>query len=180
MFREYGFSRKALAVLAMCLIVLSCAFAGRFSIKAQVSPYSLQTVTLQSGRHSSSYGFGFTAGGRYNIVDNLTAGLDVNLDIFNYRELENKYLVIGFMAKAGYAFDFSEKVYGEAELGLGLDIRKIGDRSQAAFGMDAYFGGGYRFTERFSATAGLDLEHGFQGNSTDFAARFRLGAAFAL
>ena len=172
--------RKALLAAVFCLIILSCVSAGKFSIVGQVSPYSLQTVTLQSGRHSSSYGFGFTAGGRYYIVDNLSAGLDVNLDVFNYREIENKYLVIGFMAKAGYSFDFSEKVYGEAEIGLGLDIRKIGDRSQAAFGMEAYFGGGYRFTEKISATAGLDLEHGFQGSSADFAARFRLGAGFAL
>ena len=172
--------RKALLAVVFCILVLSCASAGKFSIVGQVSPYSLQTITLQTGRHSSSYGFGFTAGGRYNVVDNLTAGLDVNLDVFNYKEIENKYLVIGFMAKAGYSFDFSEKVYGEAEIGLGLDIRKIGDRSQAAFGMEAYFGGGYRFTEKISATAGLDLEHGFQGSSADFAARFRLGAAFAL
>ena len=172
--------RKALLAVVFCILVLSCASAGKFSIVGQVSPYSLQTVTLQSGRHSSSYGFGFTAGGRYNVVDNLTAGLDVNLDVFNYRELENKYLVIGFMAKAGYSFDFSEKVYGEAEIGLGLDIRRIGDRSQAAFGLEMYFGGGYRFTEKISATAGLDLEHGFQGSSADFAARFRLGAVFSL
>ena len=172
--------RKAFLAAVFCLIILSCVSAGKFSIVGQVSPYSLQTVTLQSGRHSSSYGFGFTAGGRYNIIDNLTAGIDFNLDVFNYREIENKYLVIGFMAKAGYSFDFSDKVFGEIGAGLGLDIRKIGDRSQATFGMEAYFGGGYRFTDRISTTAGLNLEHGFQGNSTDFAARFRLGAVFAL
>ena len=146
----------------------------------EVSPYSLQTVTLQSGRHRYSYGFGFTAGGRYNINDNLTAGLDFNLDVFNYKEIENKYLVVGFMAKAGYLFDFSDKVFGEIGAGLGLDIRKVGDRSQAAFGLEVYCGGGYRFTDKISATAGLNLEHGFQGSSADFAARFRLGAGFAL
>ena len=172
--------RKALLAAVFCLIILSCASAGRFSIVGQVSPYSLQTITLQTGRHSSSYGFGFTAGGRYNINDNLTAGLDFNLDVFNYKEIENRYLVIGFMAKAGYSFDFSDKVFGEIGAGLGLDIRKIGDRSQATFGLEMYFGGGYRFTDRISATAGLNLEHGFQGSSADFAARFRLGAGFAL
>ena len=103
--------RKAFLAAVFCLIILSCVSAGKFSIVGQVSPYSLQTVTLQSGRHSSSYGFGFTAGGRYNIIDNLTAGIDFNLDVFNYREIENKYLVIGFMAKAGYSFDFSDKVF---------------------------------------------------------------------
>ena len=84
------------------------------------------------------------------------------------------------MAKAGYSFDFSEKVFGETELGLGLDIRKVGDRSQSTLGLEMYFGGGYRFTDRISATAGLDLEHGFQGSSADFAVRFRLGAVFSL
>ena len=172
--------RKALLAVVSCILVLSCAFAGKFSIVGLVSPYSLQTITLQTGRHSSSYGFGFTAGGRYNIVDNLTAGIDFNLDVFNYKEIENKYLVIGFMAKAGYSFDFSEKVFGETELGLGLDIRKVGDRSQSTLGLEMYFGGGYRFTDRISATAGLDLEHGFQGSSADFAVRFRLGAVFSL
>lgn len=172
--------RKALLAVVFCVLVLSCAFAGKFSIVGQVSPYSLQTVTLQSGRHSSSYGFGFTAGGRYNVVDNLTAGIDINLDVFNYRELENKYLVIGFMAKAGYSFDFSDKVFGEIGAGLGLDIRKVGERSQATFGLECYFGGGYRFTDRISATAGLDLEHGFQGASVDFAAKLQLGAILGL
>ena len=172
--------RKALLAVVFCLVVLTCASAGKFSIVGQVSPYSLQTVSLQTGAHNSSYGFGFTAGARYNVIDNLTAGIDVNLDVFSYREIENKYLVVGFMAKAGYLFDFTEKLFGEVEVGLGLDIRKVGDRSQATFGLEYYFGGGYRFTEKISATAGLDLEHGFQSSSDDFAARFRLGAVFAL
>lgn len=163
-----------------CLLALTCAFAGNFSIKAQISPYSLQIITLQAGRYSSTYGFGFKAGARYNITDGLNAGLDVNIDVFNYKEIENKYLVIGFMAKAGYSFDFSEKVFGETEIGLGLDIRKVGDRSHATFGLDMYFGGGYRFTDRISATAGLDLAHGFQSKSTDFAAKVLLGTIITL
>lgn len=172
--------RKIIITTVLCLIALSCASAGKFSITAQFSPYSLQSVALESGIHYSSYGFGFKAGARYNIRDRLDVGLDINFDSYKYKVLDNSYLVIGFMAKTGYAFDFTEKVFGKAEIGLGLDIRKIGDRSQAAFGLELYFGGGYRFTENLSATAGLDLEHGFQGSAADFAARFRLGAVYAL
>ena len=106
--------------------------------------------------------------------------MDVNMDIYKYRELENKYLVIGFLAKAGYSFDLTEKVYGEAEIGLGLDIRKVGDRKQSTFGLDVYVGAGYRFTDSFGMTAGLDLEHGFTGISTDFAAKALLGAIITL
>ena len=175
--------RKTLLATVFCLIILSCVSAGRFSLVGQVSPYSLQVVSLQTGRHVSSYGFGFTVGGRYNVIGNLTAGIDINLDVFSYREIVNKYLIVGFMAKAGYLLDFTEKVFGETEIGLGLDIRKIGDRSQAAFGLEMYFGGGYRFTEKISATAGLCLEYGFQkesdSKSHDYVTGLHLGAVIA-
>lgn len=172
--------RKIIIALVLCILALSCASAGRFSIKAQFSPYSLQSVALESGIHYSSYGFGFKAGARYSIRDTLDVGLDISLDSYRYKVLDSNYLVIGFKAVAGYGFDFTEKIFGQAEIGMGLDIRKVGGRSQAAFGLELYFGGGYRFTENLSATAGLDLEHGFQGSAADFAARFRLGAVYAL
>ena len=176
--------RKSFLAAVFCLIILSCVSAGKFSIVGQVSPYSLQSIAMESGIHYSSYGFGFKAGTRYNIQDRLDVGLDINLDSYKYKVLDNSYLVIGFMAKAGYSFDFSDKVFGKAEIGLGLDIRKIGDRSQAAFGFDICIGGGFRFTDRISATAGVDLEYGFQNgkntDSVDFAAKLQLGAIFGL
>jgi hypothetical protein len=176
--------RKIIITTVLCLIALSCAFAGKFSITAQFSPYSLQSVAMESGIHYSSYGFGFKAGARYKILDRLDVGLDVSLDSYKYKALDSNYLVIGFMAKTGYVFDFTDKVFGRAEAGLGLDIRKIGDRKQAAFGFGVYLGGGYRFTDRISATAGVDLAYGFQNgknaNSTDFAAKMQLGAIVGL
>ena len=176
--------RKIIITMVLCILALSCASAGRFSIKAQFSPYSLQSVAMESGIHYSSYGFGFKTGARYKILDRLDVGLDVSLDSYKYKALDSNYLVIGFMAKTGYAFDFTEKVFGKAEIGLGLDIRKIGDRSQATFGFGVYMGGGYRFTDRISATAGLDLAYGFQNgksaNSMDFATKLQLGAVIGL
>ena len=176
--------KKTIMVLALCIIMLSCAFAGKFSITGQVSPYSLQTITMESGRHVSTYGFGANVGAGFNICDNLSVGLDFNFDMFKYAEIDDSYLVFGFMAKAGYMFDFSQKVFGQAQIGLGLDIRKIGPNSQAAFGAEFYFGGGYRFSEKFNITAGLDLEHGFlngsTSSSTDFAAKIALGTVITL
>ena len=176
--------RKALLAALFCLIVISCAYAGKITIVGQVSPYSLQSVAMESGIHYSSYGFGFKAGARYKILDRLDVGLDVSLDSYKYKALDSNYLVIGFMAKTGYVFDFTDKVFGRAEIGLGLDIRKIGDRKQAAFGFGVYLGGGYRFTDRISATAGVDLAYGFQNgknaNSTDFATKLQLGAVIGL
>ena len=176
--------RKIFVITVLCVLALSCAFAGRFSITAQLSPYSLQSVAMESGIHYSSYGFGFKAGARYNIWDRLDVGLDISLDSYRYKVLDSSYLAIGFMAKAGYGFDFTEKVFGQAELGLGLDIRKIGDRSQAAFGFGVYLGGGYRLTDRVIAIAGVDLAYGFQSgknaNSFDFAAKLQLGAIIGL
>ena len=176
--------RKIIITLVLCLIALSCASAGRFSIKAQFSPYSLQSIAIESGNYYSSYGFDFKAGARYNIWDRLDVGLDISLNNYRYKDFDTSYLVIGFKAKVGYGFDFTEKIFGQAEMGLGLDIRKVEDRSQATFGFGIYMGGGYRFTDRISATAGVDIEYGFQNgksaNSTDFAANLQLGAIIGL
>ena len=177
-------TKKTIMVLMLFIIMLSCAFAGKFSITGQVSPYSFQTVIMQSGNHDSTYGFGIKVGAGYRIRDNLDVGLDFNFDMFKYGEIEYSYLIFGFKGKAGYIFDFSRKVFGQAGIGLGLDIRKIGPNLQAAFGTEFYFGCGYRFSDRFSITAGMDLKYAFlrgrTSSSADFAAEIDLGTVITL
>ena len=92
-------TKKTIVVLALCIIMLSCAFAGKFSITGQVSPYSFQTVIMQSGNHDSTYGFGIKVGAGYRIRDNLDVGLDFNFDMFKYGEIDYSYLIFGFKAK---------------------------------------------------------------------------------
>ena len=40
-------TRKTVLVLCLCILALSCAYAGKASIVAQVSPYSLQSVFIK-------------------------------------------------------------------------------------------------------------------------------------
>ena len=177
-------ARKVVFVMVLCFLAMSCAYAGKIDIVAQLSPYSHQSVSMTSGIHHSSYGFNVKGGARYNILDKLTAGLDFDFDLYRYKELAESYLVFGFMAKAGYSFDFTDAVFGETEIGLGLDLRKVGSRTKPSFGVEYYFGGGYRFTDMVSATAGLDLHWGFQegggSSSVDIATRIMLGARISL
>lgn len=176
--------KKTMVVLCLCVVALSCAFAGKSSLVLQASPFSYQNVSVSSTNYKSTYGFGFKAGYRYEVIKNLTVGADVDLNLYDYNELDNKYVVVGMRAAGAYAFDFSDAFYGKAGLGFGVAIRAIGSKSQAAFDMQADFDLGYRLSERLSITAGTDLELGFQkgknSKSTDFAVKVETGVEIKL
>ena len=176
--------RRIIIALFICLLVLSCVYAGQTSLRGQVSPYSLQGVFIEGEKFYSSYGFAFKGGMRHNILNGLTVGADFNLEIYRYKVLENSYVILGFMPKAGYCLDFSELFFAEAEIGLGLEARKVANKVQAAFGMKLYIGAGYRFNEIISATLGVDLGLGFQkgknSKSTDFSVQTQLGVIYVM
>jgi len=176
--------KKTMVVLCLCVVALSCAFAGKSSLVLQVSPFSYQNVSVSSTNYKSTYGFGFKAGYRYEVIKNLTVGADVDLSLYKYKELDKKYVVVGMRATGAYAFDFTEAFYGKAGLGLGLAVRAIGSKSQAAFDMQADFDLGFRLSEKVSITAGTDLELGFQkgknSKSTDFSVKVETGVEIKL
>ena len=176
--------KKAIIFTLLCIVALCCVYAGKTDIVAQFSPYSLQTVITPDGKYVSTYGFGAKAGFRTNVLDNLTAGLDLDAGIYKYVELESDYNVVGIRAVAGYSYEFVSKLYAEADLGIGFDYRQVGSVSKIYFGIDAYFGIGYRVSEDFAVTLGADLGLGFQpgkkSKSTDFAVKTQAGILLAL
>lgn len=168
-------------VLVLCLAVLS-AYAGSIGVKVQAEPYSLQSVTVTGGRYLSTYGYGVCGGLRYGFTDNLSAGVDIGLDAYKYKELEDidsDYNVTKLRAVAGYKYEFISKLYAEAELGVGADFREIADSSMITFGADAYVGMGFRISNEFAVTAGADVGLSFQSGkkskSTDFSVTAKAG-----
>ena len=174
--------KSIIMVLLLCIVALGCVYADNASIKVQVSPYSLQTINATGGKYISKYGYGANLGFRYKVWNNLTAGLDISLSIYDYAELSDldaDYNVTGFRAVAGYSYEFVPKLYGEAELSFGVDIREIAEQSMGTFGLDLYLGAGYRINDEFSVTAGAAAGIGFQAakkaKSTDFCVKTRVG-----
>ena len=177
-------TKKIVLVLCLCILAITCAFAGKASLVAQVSPYSLQIVSVEGGTYVSTYGYGAEGGFRYDINSNISAGVDLSLDFFKYKELKSDYIVVGIKAVGGYKYDFSDKFFAKGELGLGIDYRKIGNQAKPYFGMDAFLGCGYVLTEEVKVTGGLDLGLAFQKGesvkSTDFMVKTKIGAVMAL
>ena len=173
-------------VLVLCLVALS-AFAGSIGVKVQAEPYSLQSVTVTGGKYLSSYGYGVSGGVRYGFNDYLSAGVDVGLDVYKYKELQDidsDYNVTKLRAVAGYKYAFLPKLYAEAELGVGADFREIADSSMITFGADAYVGMGFRISNEFAITAGADVGLSFQSGkkskSTDFSVTAKAGITATL
>ena len=168
----------------LCMMVSCLVFAGKVNISAQASPFSLQVVSASNGTFVSTYGFGAGGGFRVNVWDNLSVGMDLNLGIYKYDELDSDYLVIGVKAMAGYSYDFSDKLFAEADLGVGLDNRRIGSLKQNTFAADLYLGCGYWLSDEMAVTGGVDLGLGLQkgkySRSTDFEAETRMGLLMAL
>ena len=177
--------KKMLIVMALFLSVLYCAFAeGKVDVVAKVSPYSLQTVHTSDGTYVSDYGYGVAGGIRADVWNNVRAGIDLNIGIYKYDELESDYIVAAFRGVAGYRYDFTDKLYADADFGLGVDLRKCGAVENTSFGMNLYIGCGYRLSDEFAVTAGADaalcLQRSKSSKSTDFAVKAQLGLVMAL
>ena len=129
--------KKLVIFTLVCVLALSCAFAGKASLKFQATPYSLQNVASSSGRFTSTYGFGAKGGFRYSLLDELSVGLDVDFLTYKYKELKTEYSVLGCRAVAGYICNFTSQFCAEAELGLGVDSRQISTTKVLAFAIDS-------------------------------------------
>ena len=71
--------KKVIFTMLLCILALSCAYAGKTSFVAQISPYSLQTVALSGNTQVSNYGYGFKGGLRYDVRSDINLGFDVEL-----------------------------------------------------------------------------------------------------
>ena len=177
-------TRKAFLIICLCIVAISCVYAGKVGIVAQVSPYAVQSVAASSGKYVSTYGYGYKAGFRYELFDHFTIGLDAGETLFKFKELGYDYQVISLRAVAGYTYNFTEQLYANGELGAGASFRSVGENTQTSFGINAYLGAGYRLSDELCVTLGADVDLGFQNGlkskSTDFAVKSEAGLLFSL
>ena len=177
-------TKKAFLIVCLCIVALCSVYANKLSILAQVTPYSFQNVSATGGKYRSTNGFGMRGGVRYNVWNNLNVGIDAEYSAYKYKELSGDYNVIGLRAVAGYVFDFTEKFYAEAEVGVGMDLRQVDTAKMVNFGLDGYLGCGFRLSDELALNGGAGLGLGFQSGkkskSTDLAFKTRLGLQFML
>ena len=176
--------KRTIIFTLLCIVALSCAFAGKTEISVKVSPYALQTVKTSGGTYVSDYGYGVAGEISTDVWNNVTAGLDLNIGIFKFDELDSDYNVISFRGVAGYRYDFTDKLFANADLGLGVDLRIVGSVENTSFSTGLYLGGGFRFSEEMAVTAGVDVALCFQASkkskSTDFGMKTWLGLSMGL
>lgn len=178
-------TKKVFLVLCLCVLIVSGAFAaGRFSLVGQLSPYAFQSVKHTSGTYKSTYGYGATVGARYEVLDNVNVGLDVDLTFYKYGELSTNYVVVSAKAVGGYTYKFADKFFAQGELRVGVDERIIGSSHGMYFGCGVKLNAGYIISDAFKVTAGASVDLGFQKGketkSTDFDVRPSVGVIYAL
>ena len=177
-------SKKTIIALVLCLVALGCVYAGNSSIVAQVSPYSLQTVSASDGLHVSTYGYGAKVGYRYEVWNDLSVGADVDFSIFRFKEIDSRYKILSARALVGYTYRFTDKVFAQAELGFTMEFRSTANAKDSSVGFNLYLGGGYSFNYTVALTGGVDVGMGFQkgvnGVAPGFELRTQIGALVTL
>ena len=171
--------KKTMVVLCLCVVALSCAFAGKSAVVEQASPYSHQTASASAGDFKSKYGFGFKAGYRYILDNGLVIEADAKYSNFKYEDVDNRYHVISFMAKVGGSQTIN-KITVTVDLGGGPQLRILGDMCIVTLGLSLYSGVGYAVSDAVSIECGADMGIAFQKNSTDLSIDALLGAVIRL
>ena len=176
--------KTVIFTVLLCIVALSCAYAGKASLVAQVSPYSLQTVPVSGETYVSTYGFGAKGGFRYDVYKGLNVGFDVDFGVYRFKELDSDYNILSARALVGYRYDFSTSLFAQAELGVALEMRNTAEARARSVGMNLYLGCGHGLGDRLAVTVGTDVGMEFQkGNGgvvTGFALRTQVGALMTL
>ena len=176
--------KKVIFTALLCILALSCAFAGKTSFVAQISPYSLQTVPLADKTYVSSYGYGAKGGIRFDVGRNISLGADIEFGVYKFNEFDFDYNVFTGRLLFGYTYNINEKLFAQAEFGLGTEKKQTTEGSINSVGIDMYAGCGYVVSEQLTATLGIDIGAGFQkGNdsiATNFIFKTQLGVIVAL
>ena len=178
--------KKKVFITLMCLLVaLAFVSASEHFVTAQVSPYSFENTKTNDVNVGSKYGFGFKAGYRYNVWNNLTVGADATYQGYTPKLLDASMIsIIGLKARVGYFYPINDQFYVEAGLGAGADLKIQGSEKKANFALAADVSGGYKFNEQLTFMAGADFRLGFEKKNDVNATRFEivpmLGATYAL
>ncbi len=161
-------SRKVLAVMVIGILVLGAVFASgtsKSAIEVQGSPYSFQKIRYKNTiEYESETGWGGKVGYLYYCYPNLYVGADLTYSNFRYAQKQNRYIVVGLMAKGGVLMDMSDSFKIDLALKAGADLRKWGSNTKFYPSFAAYAGAVYRLNEVIDITAGADLKLASQMN----------------
>ena len=183
-------SRKSIVITILLVFVSTLVFADgiKLSLKdsAKFRKESISfrasfvsTQVIMAGReHRSTSGLSVEGGYRYNIRDGLVVGGDLKYSTFNFTERRAKYLVLTLSPKIGWTQKLDARWTVSAVLGVGAQLRYIGDRHGIFFGVNLYLGAGYAIRERFVLTAGAEADLAFQKNSKDLTIDPMIGFAY--
>ncbi len=175
--------KKTLVFILIALVCVTAVSAAestsRFSVVGRFDPFAMMRVSYGE-TYTSDFGYATGAGVRYEIWKGLRVGLDSDINVFTFSELEEDYLVLKLRAVGGYSYDFNDKFFATAEVSLGIDYRMVGSLKDVYFGTDFYLGFGSRLNSKVSATLGLDLglcpQVGNSAESSDMDFKTVLGA----
>ena len=150
-------TKKLIVVFVVCIICLSCTFAGTSVFEIQFSPYSYQRHTFDNTLLESNYGLGLGLGYRNYVWRGISIGTQFDFRTYEYNEFSSGFYLFSFMAKAGGTIKYTKNFSMTVDIGLGLDIRTLESDTTFHFNSVAYTKFAYNIGNSISIFAGADI-----------------------
>lgn len=170
--------KKPAFIIILLVLVLSSTFAysltDKIGLSVKASPYSYQYVNRNNGYHSR-YGFGAELGYRHYVWKSFSFGIDLKYENYSYDALTGRYHVVAAAIKNGWTQMIGDKWSVEAEIGFGIQGRKVDTAKDLFLYLSAYVGGGFNISEKVRITTGVQFEPTFQLDSKDYAVGVMVG-----
>jgi len=151
-------TKKLFVVFAICILSLSCIFAGTSVFEIQFDPYSYQRHTFGDRMLESNYGIGVGLGYRNYVWRGISVGTQFDFRTYDYPELSTGHYIFSFMAKAGGTIKYTKNFSMTVDLGLGMDIRSVNNETTFHFNSVAYTKLAYYIGNSISIFAGADID----------------------
>jgi len=189
--RRKAMSKRIISILVVCVLALSCVFAGTDGEQANAgkgillvsgSPSAYQWIKVDQDIYKSTCGVAASVGYLWNVVKGLKVGASVEWTNFTQEKLSiyGSFNNIALLARASYGGMLSEKVFANAGLGLGYEVVLAGNNVSHAFCTELDANMGVVVDDVFSFFAGVKGMAVIQKASQSFSVMPSLGAGITL
>ena len=152
-------AKRIVSILVVCVLALSCVFAESANggiIDVSVSPSAFQWIKVEEDVYRSTSGIAASVGYMKNVWKGLAVGAGIEWSNYQQEKLVpyGSFNNVALLARCGYAFKLSEKVFLDAGIGLGYEIVMAGKNISHSFCSEIDLNMGMVIDDVFSFSAG--------------------------
>lgn len=177
-------SKKSVLIFCVCVLALSGVFAGtaeRNSVDLGFAPSPRQMIKVGGDVYTSDSGLAASAGYSRTVRGGLYVGCGLEWSNYKQYKLEDygSFNNVAALARCGYRFGLSEKVFADGGLGLGYELSIVGKNTSGSFVIELDGHAGVIVDDVFSLIAGAKARAAIQSRTGAYSVLPYAGASIS-